>query len=149
MPLSIWYFSFSLGLSLVGHVNPLCIVFCPREGKKQYTIQIKYHAAGSPEPARPELVEGSKGRRKPLLRKSYASYYRTAETQKLCFGQIHSAQWGRGGRSRPHKIPYFRLYNVRGIDGGDALPPCANPAIDCDNPQNRSELLFCQMNRCI
>ena len=25
--------------------NPLCVVFCPRRGKKRHTIKTKYHAA--------------------------------------------------------------------------------------------------------
>ena len=42
----------------------------------------------------------------------------------------------------------FRLYNIV-VAGGGAVPPCENPTIDCENPKNRSELLFCAMNGCI
>jgi len=37
------------------------------EGTERKTIKEKYHAAGSPEPACPELVEGSKGRLEALM----------------------------------------------------------------------------------
>ena len=49
---------------------------------------------------------------------------------------------GAGGK------PLFRLYNVV-VSGGGAVPPCQNPAIDCNNPRNRSELLYCELHKCI
>jgi hypothetical protein len=49
---------------------------------------------------------------------------------------------GAGGKS------LFRLFNVV-VPGGGVVPPCQNPAIDCNNPRNRSELLYCEMNKCV
>jgi hypothetical protein len=51
----------------------LCVVFLARGGEKEHTINVKYHAAGSPELASPELVEGWKGRRKMPF--AYALHY--------------------------------------------------------------------------
>jgi hypothetical protein len=42
----------------------------------------------------------------------------------------------------------FRLYNTE-VSGSAAFPPCQNPAIDCANPKNPSEAIYCSKNGCI